>query len=333
MNDGVLRHRLGEHRGALDVGAQHLIAPPLVSHFVGGDVEGVVDRVGVLQARDEADALGERDRVRKGRREPRVPGKLDDAHLPVLVRREVLRHVAEGLLHRVHHSLHVVLVVRVVEDLDVHALPGVPAHRVARGEKRKELRNRRIHLVVEVPAPALGPLPLQIAGRDRDLVGVGADRRLELQPVGVAREVVRLAGAHVVELRHPNEWRQPLPPPLRRIAELAVVQVPERRELTAGEERAVVHHGAVGVVVDEPRVRDLEVEPEGDLLARGERRGQLVDRVAEPPVLEGHSMRRQIQLTDRHAGRHADVKRGDGRHRPVGQAIGAANLPRGALEE
>ena len=37
-------------------------------------------------------------------------------------------------------------------------------------------------------------------------------------------------------------------------------------------------------------------------------------------------MRRQIQPPDLQAGRHADVERGDGRRRPVGQAIGAADL-------
>ena len=44
----VLRHRLGEHRRALDVGAQHLVAEPLVRDLVCGHIERIVDVLRVL---------------------------------------------------------------------------------------------------------------------------------------------------------------------------------------------------------------------------------------------------------------------------------------------
>ena len=89
----------------------------------------------------------------------------------------------------------VVLVARVVEDLDADAAPWVAPDRIPRRQEGEELRDRRVGLVVKVAAAALGPFALKAPGRQRDLVGVGADRGLEVQPVGVAGEPVELARA------------------------------------------------------------------------------------------------------------------------------------------
>jgi len=99
------------------------VRPPLVRHLVRGDVEHEVDVLGIAQVGDEANRLRVRNGVGEALRKARVARELDDAHLVVLVRREVRSEIVERLLRSFDHPLDVVRMLGVVVDLDRHAVP------------------------------------------------------------------------------------------------------------------------------------------------------------------------------------------------------------------
>jgi len=90
---------LGEHfaerGGALHVGADDLMGPPLVRHFVGDDVVDHVDIVRLFHFGDEADGLRIGHGAGEGLGKAGYAGELDDAGLFVGVGAEVLGEVVQ----------------------------------------------------------------------------------------------------------------------------------------------------------------------------------------------------------------------------------------------
>src|SRR5262245_27229104 len=89
-----------------------------------------------------------------------------------------------------------------VVDLEFYAVVIGPLHGVRRGQRRIEIENRSVHLVVEAATPVVGPFALEIPRRDRDLVGTGARRLVEGDPVGFARDVAVLPHGWIVDALH-----------------------------------------------------------------------------------------------------------------------------------
>ena len=237
---GVLRQRLGDHRAALHVGADHLVRPPLVRDFVRGDVEHEVDVLGIAQVGDEADRLRVRNGVGEALRKARVTRELEDAHLVVLVRREVRREIVERLLRSFDHAIDVVRMLGVVVDLDRHAVPVAALDLPVGRQVAEERQHRAVHLVMEITPAALGPFALQVARRERDLIGARADRRLEVDPVGIG-EAHAAARRFVLQFRLARHVVEPALAALSAIDDLVVLVVTQVREhRNVVEERAVV---------------------------------------------------------------------------------------------
>ena len=68
----------------------------------------------------------------------------------------------------------------IVINLQRHVLPAVAGDGVTRGAEREVRQDRLLGLVMKVTPPFLLPLFLQYAGRDRNLIGAGAEDDLEL---------------------------------------------------------------------------------------------------------------------------------------------------------
>ena len=291
--------------------------------------------VGIAQIGDEADRFRIRNGVGEALREARVARELEDAHLAVLVRRELRGEVVERLPRRVDHAIDVVRMLGVVVDLDRQAVPIAALHLPARRQVAEERQHRAVHLVVEVTASVLGPLALQIARRERDLVRAGADCGLEVDPVGI-REAHGAARRRVFELGCTRHVAEPALAALVAIDDLRSLAVPEMREHGhAVEERAVVvelraqvaaaggrRHARVG----EATLRALHGEIEIHRRAGRQRLPQLVDAVAGLLVVDRQlriCRRSQFQLRARI---HRYVQLPDRRSVLVDDAIVAADL-------
>ena len=129
---------------------------------------------------------------------------------------------------------------RVIEDLQLHVVPLVALHLVAGGRIGIEVGDlSRPHIVFEVTPAALGPFTLQVAGRDGDLVGRGADDSLVSDPVRIRAEEVDVAIVGISGRRHLFERVQMLFPAADRIVQLGVLRIADSREVIAIEERPV----------------------------------------------------------------------------------------------
>src|SRR5689334_11868707 len=76
--------------------------------------------------------------------------------------------------------------------------------RIVGRERRVKVEDRLVHDVAETAPAVLGPLPLEISGRDRDLVRGRAGRLVERDPVGVRREIAVLTNRGIVDALHPR---------------------------------------------------------------------------------------------------------------------------------
>ena len=96
---------------------------------------------------------------------------------------EISAAIVERVFHAALHAIQVILMSGMVVNLQVHIFPMVPHDLVASRVHGEKAQNGGIALVVEVPSAVRGPFLLQIAGDDRDLVGAGADRGIQVDPV------------------------------------------------------------------------------------------------------------------------------------------------------
>ena len=119
----ILRQRFAEHGRALHVGADHAMRPPLMSHFMGGDVVDVIDLAGVPQVGDKTDRLRKRNGIGERLRKACVIRKLQDTQLMKLVRCVVSIVVIQRIFRTVDHSVHVPRMRGVVIHRNIHALP------------------------------------------------------------------------------------------------------------------------------------------------------------------------------------------------------------------
>ncbi|MNC38227.1 hypothetical protein D3C75_868220 [compost metagenome] len=192
-----------------------------------GDVEHVVHLVRVTQVGDEADRLGVGDGVGEGLGKALVARELDDAHLAVLVGREVRLVVGQRLLHRLDHAVHVVGMGRVEVHLDRNALVHALLHLPARRQIGVEVEHGPVHRIAEAAAAVHGGLVLQVARGQRDLVRCGADGGTEVQPVGVVGDVGVGTCCFILQLRHAGRLTQPALAPLVAVIQLAARVVTE----------------------------------------------------------------------------------------------------------
>src|SRR4029453_11799665 len=109
---------------------------PLVRQLVRGDEVGEVDLVVTLfLSIQETDALGIRNGVGERLREALIARELDDAVLPIEIRREVRAEVVEAVLRRLEHRRQREGMLRNVIDLELDALVFLAVHGVARRER------------------------------------------------------------------------------------------------------------------------------------------------------------------------------------------------------
>ena len=336
QGDGrVVGQALGKPGRPLHVGADHLVAPPLVADLVGRHVKRHVEVVvATVVAEDEPDTLRIGHRVRKRLGKPGVPGELENPDLAELVRAEMSPEVVERRLHRGHHPVEVVLVTGVIVDLELDALELVALHRVAGGEERVEVGHRPVHRVFEDPTPVFLILFHEIAGGDRDLVGRRAHRGLEVDPVGVVGEVAVGPGRFVVDRRHPGLGGQPLLPAIVVIADLAPVLIAEQREVFGIDEGAVRGDHRGRPAIGEAARGEPGPVAEMDGIARSERGRQPVDPGAEGAIRDQCRDRPvpcqrvdpELWMGDRDPQRiewpGVLVHEGEGPARPEGQMLG-----------
>src|SRR5947199_3572 len=72
-------------------------------------------------------------------------------------------------------------------------LPEVTLDLVACGEDGVEISDRRVHLVVEAASSILVPCSGEVSGSESDLIRCRANRRLEVDPVGIVSDVAVVA--------------------------------------------------------------------------------------------------------------------------------------------
>ena len=281
--------------------ADELMPPPLVTELVGGDEVGEVDVGGLEHAADEADAFGEGNGVGKGLGEGAVARKLEDAVLRELIGTEDALIVVESGARAGEHVVDVVGVRGIVVDLEgnvavrpvVNLLPDL----VAGGEVGEEVEDvRRAHAVFEKVAAVGLPFALQIAGRDGDLIGRGADDGVIGDPVGLARKnrlFTRVNG--VAAVSHFFEQRKMLFAAATRIVDLDVGVVADVGKIARVEEGAVVGELRGLVAVAEATGLVAHVERQGDRFAGRQRLVERVDGV-EVARRRAHQVERPVEL-------------------------------------
>ena len=262
---GVLGERLGHHVRALDLAADELVTPPLMTELVGGDEVGVVDvLLGILDAADEAEGLGEGDGVGKGLSELAVTGVLDDAVLRELEGAVVCLVVVQAFLGGVDHLVDIVGVLRVVVDLDVDALVENGLDGVAAGDPRHEVEDvGGAHGVLEEVPAVCGPAALEVAGGEGDLVAGGADDGVVGDPVGLlAGEEVAAGVLGVAARGQLCVGGQVFFAAAARVVKLEIAAVADFRKVRLVEEGAIV--GKLRELVAVAEAAALVADPGGE---------------------------------------------------------------------
>jgi len=172
----------------------------------------------------------------------------------------------------------------VVKDLErdvapaLRIPPDVALNRVACGDEGVEVQYPRVHLVAEVAPAALRPFARQVAGRDSDLIRARGDRRVQLDPVGVSRDVVVREPYRIVEIAHALLLGETVLATALVVGELPLVGVAEARKVVrAIEERAVLGDVEIAGVVGEAAIVEGDVEVELRAFADPERLNELID--------------------------------------------------------
>ena len=197
---GVFGEAFGEHFRAAHIGADELMGPVLVRHFMGDHKEHEINIVffHIAQVGDEADAFavghGAGECLGKGS----IARELDDAALLVVVRSEVGRVVLQRLFDAGQHVGHVVGVFFDVIYLHVYTLPFFAGHLIAGGDEGKEVERGVVELVLEIAPAVFLPAFLEGARCDGDLVAGSADGGAHLDVIGIEAYVALAAGGEVV---------------------------------------------------------------------------------------------------------------------------------------
>ncbi|MNM63698.1 hypothetical protein D3C81_750730 [compost metagenome] len=319
----ILRQRLGQHGCTLHVGADHLVRPPLVRHFVGGHVEHIVHLVRVAQVGDEADRLRIGNGVGEGLGEALVARELDDAYLAMLVRSEVGFVVGQRLLYRVDHAVHVVAMGGIEIHLDRDVLVLRPANLPACRQVGVEVQHRPVHRIAEAAPPVHRGLVLQVARRQRHLVRCRADGAAEVEPVGIVGDVGVRACGFVFQLGHAPWLAEVTLATLVAVADLNAFVVAEGRQYAAVEEAAVVDDVAWRLICGDAMGLLHHTEMDAALFARLQRRSQAIDAVAEVGVVHRQRLSTQVDGHQLFVVGHGHVHLLDGRgmgvaDRPVG---------------
>ncbi len=93
---------------------------------------------------------------------------------------------------------------------------------------------------MEIAAAILHPFFLQIARHDRDLIGTGAHRGLEINPVGLARYPVLIPRSDIFQLGHALGFVQAMFVARAVVGQFDVCGVANERGVTIVQESSVV---------------------------------------------------------------------------------------------
>ena len=273
------------------------------------DIEHIVHVLGLAQVGNEANRLRVGNGVGKRLGKRGIARKLQNPHLLVLVGREIGTVVVERFARGCDHAVHVVAVLGIEVDLDRQPVPVTLAHLPARRQVGEEGQHRAVHLVVEIAPAVFFPCLLQIARRQRDLVGAGRNGSLKVDPVGLAIELVVGARSFIFELGHALRLTQAALAPLVAVHQL-VAGVAQCGEQLHVVEEAAVQVQVVGLaVVGEALVFHRHAEIHVDRCAWLQRLCQLENAKAQHRVVQRHLVRWQAAQHGHCARRHVHVER------------------------
>src|SRR5437016_4013804 len=131
--------------------------PPLVRDLMSDDIPDVVHGRGIPEVDDEADALGIGDHGRERLREVIIFWKLDYAKRAVREGSKIGGVVCQRLLHGIEHAGDVCAMFWMMVDGELDTIPGIPRDRIATGDHRPEIQDRRVKAVAKASPAAFEP--------------------------------------------------------------------------------------------------------------------------------------------------------------------------------
>src|ERR1017187_8416058 len=165
---------------------------------------------------------------------------------------------------------------------------------------------------MEVAPAIVHPLLLQISGSDGDLSFAGADRGVEVDPVGIEGAAVVLACGDVVDLRQPPHLLQAMLVARAVIGQLNRWRISDVRQIAVVEEASVMHDVGVRLRILESRIVILQREIKLNSAMRQYRRGKLVKIKADGWIFdEGGLASDEAELLDQigRPGQRRDIRR------------------------
>ena len=294
----ILTHGLAHQYTTLYIPADHLMRPPLMSHFMRGHVERDIDRILIiLHLRDEANGFREGNCIRKRLGETGISGELDDPHLPMLIGTEMFRVIIQRFLDRGDHPVDVVFMTFLVPDLNGNIVPPVATQAVLRTQEGEEMQDRTVHFVLEIMSVALFPVLYQIARGNGTLARCGTYCGLESDPVGIPGDIIAHHRRTVIDPGHSGLRLQPVFLARRILAQLRLRIITDRREQAAVDERSVIDHRRVHPgEISVGNKFHFEIKP--DAVARQDRLLQTIQADAMIRIVKGNRGRR-VEFHDR----------------------------------
>ena len=127
-----------------------------------------------------------------------------------------------------------------IPDLDGDIVPSILPQAVIRAQEREEMKDRTIHLVLEIMTIPFLPILHEIARGNRPLSDFRADGCFEADPVGIRRDVVPHQGSAVIDPGHAFFRFQSILLSCPILTQFSSFVVSDGRQQTAVDECAVV---------------------------------------------------------------------------------------------
>ena len=161
--------------------------------LVGGHIIKIVVLIRIAKISVPAKILRIGNGIGKGLGEFSITRELQNPHLPKLVRAKIFLKITQAIFKRSHHPIQVIGMFVVVENFNVdrfalRTYPFVAQYRIPRRHQIEEIINFAVLYIMKIPPPLVLPFLLQIAGRDGNLIGHGADGTFKGNEVGIVIE-------------------------------------------------------------------------------------------------------------------------------------------------